>query len=462
MLLKGSVIISMVLFFAITVLKGNSTITEPIKSQEVEASFKIAPRVVNKIKMTEEDSQLLLVDKGIVELGYRLEFEEDYAMLSRDGSECQSVTNGMELTLPGTYFLTTTNKANQLLVTKLKIASNGWKDTWQIANENELDEILKAALESFHTNFSIQFNYGEFTVEEINQVLFAHIQKIIGMYPKLTFESYIIRGVSGDNPVIDIEINYPLEQIEKLKEYDKAVDKKIIDILSHEIDISQEDYEREWVLFEYLISSTEYALEGENHRIDKIDGPMIHTLFGTVIDGKAVCDGYAKTMMYLLNAVGVQTHLVFGEAEGIAHVWNQVNIQGEYYHLDATWGDIEEKQLGGFYNYFNETDDYMLKTHEWEQDLFIACENELYSFPYLPIQIEEIAKVREPKEWRRVLNKVQKDNIEEQSLILYNQTENNWDTREIISDLCNTLKKSLEYNIVEKYDTLIINYKVYQ
>lgn len=459
MLLKGRVIISMVLVLAITVLQGKSTIMEPIENQEIEASFKIATRGVDAVEVPKEDGKLMIVDKGTVEQGYRLKFEEDYAMLSRDGSECQRVTSDMELTLPGTYFLTTITEANQLLMTKLTIKANDWKDTWQIAGENELDEILKAALENFKTNFSIQFNYGEFTLEEINQVLFARVQKILAMYPKLTFDSYMIRGVPGDNPVIDIEVNYPVEQIERLKAYDRVVDKKIMNILSDEIDISQEDYEREWALFEYLIASTKYTTEGAN---GKIDEPMIHTLFGTLIDGKAVCDGYAKTMMYLLNAVGIQSRLVFGEAEGIAHVWNQVNIQGEYYHLDATWGDVEEKQLGGFYDYFNESDEYMLRTHEWEQGLFVACESERYSFSYLPIEIEGIDKVREQKEWQRVLNKVKQDNIEEHSLILYNQMENNWNTREIISDLCNTLKKSLEYNIVEKYDMLIINYKVYQ
>lgn len=447
-LLKGSAIASMILVLAMTVVQGDGA-----------ESIQAVQRRDTKIEKSEEVSDVLVADKGVVEQGHRLDFEGDYAMLSRDGSKAQKVTSGTKITKPGIYFLTSTTKKNQPMITKLTIKAKGWKDTWTIKGENELDEILKAALEGFRTTFSIQFNYGKFTMEEINEILFAHIQKVLAMYPKLTFESYVIKGVLDENPTINIEINYPLKQVEKLKAYDQEADQKIMEILRSEVSVSQEDYEKEWVLFKYLIDSTRYSAQRINNEIHIIDKPMIHTLFGALIDGQAVCDGYAKAMMYLLNIVGIPNHLTFGEADEIAHVWNQVNIQGTYYHLDATWADLEEKQLGGFYNYFNETDKYMLQTHEWEQNLFGACKDETYSLPYLPIEIEGIDKIKEKKEWKQVLNKIKKSNLEEQSLILYNNQENKWDIREMIGELCNTIKQSIEYNVVEKYDTIIINYK---
>lgn len=460
MLVKGKAIISIAIIFGMAILPGKGETTKITKGQTIERSFSIEQQVDTEIKEAKDQSDWLILDKGIVNQRYRLNFEADYAMLSRDGSECQRVTNGELINLPGTYFLTTT-KEQSFKITKLTIKPNDWKDTWKIQAEEELDEILKAALEGFRRAFSIQFDYGDFTIEEINEVLFEHIQKLLETYPKLTFESYTIRGVPGSNPTISIEINYPLQDIEKLKEYDSVIGDRIMEILTREVKGNLEDYDREWALFENMIQSTKYERELINREINGRNNGMVHTLFGTLVDGKAVCDGYAKSMMYLLNAVGVPTRLIFGEAEGIPHVWNRVNIQGKYYHLDATWGDLEEKQFGGFYDYFNETDKYMLKTHEWEEALSVMGKEEKYSLAYLPGEIEGVDKIDSKEQWSKVLGNIQRNNIEEQSLIFYNQVKNNWDTRELIGELCNTLGKSIEYNIVEKYDMLIINYKIY-
>ena len=41
---------------------------------------------------------------------------------------------------------------------------------------------------------------------------------------------------------------------------------------------------------------------------------LSHTLWGDMMDGKAVCDGYAKSLMYTLNIIGIPTQMITGRA----------------------------------------------------------------------------------------------------------------------------------------------------
>ena len=82
-------------------------------------------------------------------------------------------------------------------------------------------------------------------------------------------------------------------------------------------------------VYEYLILSTEYSLESP-------DNQNICSVF---LDKKSVCNGYAKAAQYLLNRCGIPCIIVNGTALGDAHAWNIVEINGQYYQMDATWGD---------------------------------------------------------------------------------------------------------------------------
>lgn len=76
--------------------------------------------------------------------------------------------------------------------------------------------------------------------------------------------------------------------------------------------------------------------------------------YGVLVEGKAVCQGYAKTMSLLLNKAGIENTLIMGYASE-AHMWNAVMIEGEWYEFDLTWDDIdEEAEFPGLvmYDYF--------------------------------------------------------------------------------------------------------------
>lgn len=397
---------------------------------------------------------IVLDDRGQKEIGYVLEFSGQKGMLSRDGSKSQEVVSGTILNRVGTYYLVSKEEESKETITKIEIVGEPWQDYHRVSNQDELEEVLKRALEEFSTTFSLQLMYGELTLEEVNARLFSTIENLMKQYPKLVFESYTITGRSEIDPIVEVEITYPIEDIEKLKIYEQMIENQTLELLTNFADQKEQDYEREWQIYQYVIEKIEYSQE--------FPLPMTHTLYGALIEGVAVCDGYAKSVMYLLNNVGIPTELVVGEAENVLHAWNKVKIQDEYYYVDATWGDLEENQIGGFYNYFNENRNYMEETHSWDEESEGEATNIGYTFINLPLEREDLHKVSDRGEWEVVLNQFKKDRSEEASVIFYDVEKNKWDTQEIIADLCNQLESSLEYHITEKYEALIISYRLYK
>lgn len=61
------------------------------------------------------------------------------------------------------------------------------------------------------------------------------------------------------------------------------------------------------------------------------------TMYGALINGRAVCQGYALAYKYLLNQIGIENELCSSNV--LNHAWNIVTIDGKQYHVDVTWDD---------------------------------------------------------------------------------------------------------------------------
>lgn len=126
-----------------------------------------------------------------------------------------------------------------------------------------------------------------------------------------------------------------------------------------------DEYAKVKYLYDYLIKVTEYDMNAdENQNISSV-----------FLQGRSVCQGYAKAMQYLLQKQGIQTVLITGYANGEGHAWNLVKVNGSYYYLDPTWGDAsynltesDTSYTGEVppinYDYFLVTTAEILKTHQ--------------------------------------------------------------------------------------------------
>lgn len=140
------------------------------------------------------------------------------------------------------------------------------------------------------------------------------------------------------------------------------------EVLEAGIDGEASDYEKVKYVYETLIRNTDYDLEAP-------DNQNIYSVF---VRHFSVCQGYAKATQYLLNRLGVECTLVLGTVEtGEGHAWNLVKVDGDYYYVDTTWGDVSYQTDGTFseeegaslvmpeinYDYLNVTTEELLRTH---------------------------------------------------------------------------------------------------
>ena len=99
---------------------------------------------------------------------------------------------------------------------------------------------------------------------------------------------------------------------------------------------------------------------------DSTDSQNIISVF---IKRQTVCQGYACAVQYLLGQLGIQSVIVSGTALGDAHAWNLICLDGEYYYMDATWGNNGYRNKEGLetsfidYNYMAMTTEEMLMGH---------------------------------------------------------------------------------------------------
>lgn len=126
-----------------------------------------------------------------------------------------------------------------------------------------------------------------------------------------------------------------------------------------------DEYEKVKYVYETIIQNTEYDTASA-------DNQNICSVF---LNGRSVCQGYAKALQYLLREMGMDAGLVIGTVrEGDGHAWNLVSVNDNWYYLDATWGDAfylfgeaeqeqQPKNASVNYDYLCVTTEQMEQTH---------------------------------------------------------------------------------------------------
>ena len=106
----------------------------------------------------------------------------------------------------------------------------------------------------------------------------------------------------------------------------------------------------------------------ENVRYDKLKKPYSHEIIGPLTQGVGVCEGIAKTVKALCDAVQLPCIVALSEAapeRGVKyrHTWNVITVDGQRYHLDATFDNSLQRGTPR-YDYFNLNDKSIFRDHE--------------------------------------------------------------------------------------------------
>ena len=142
--------------------------------------------------------------------------------------------------------------------------------------------------------------------------------------------------------------NLPADAGEKMEQAIAAALSRV------EPDMSQA--EKALVLHNYLVDTVAYdrglLVNGE------VSDSAVYSAYGALVNGDAVCNGYALAYQMLLKQVGINAIKV--TSTPMDHAWNLVEIDGSWYHVDTTWDDpAPNLEGGGNHFYFLRSDESM-------------------------------------------------------------------------------------------------------
>lgn len=100
----------------------------------------------------------------------------------------------------------------------------------------------------------------------------------------------------------------------------------INEFISNNINDSMSNIDKIKLFHDHIINNTEY---------DQNSNDKLYTAYSLLTNNKSTCGGYSDVMAIYLNMIGIQNYKITSEN----HIWNLVNLDGVWYHLDATWDD---------------------------------------------------------------------------------------------------------------------------
>lgn len=288
-------------------------------------------------------------------------FNKDYNDYLKDHEKLlQSVLDTLNLMLDNYVSGTATPPSNSIVS---NIVPPGGQDAQDIIDntsdtlqsESELIDKIHEAVTNFETDFSFEDDGGWCTDELLYEVIFEKVHDVymIDAFGLQAYSYSVVHEPSG-NDVYQINFIY----LDGLSTQDIAqmrsdIERKAKDIV---LDLNLgalTEYEKIEAINNYLCDSVYYP-----------DQPFIDqdfTPYGALIDGRAVCDGYARATKILADMGGLECLYVSGYCGQVGHAWNLVKIDNNYYQLDVTWNDT-----GSTDDYFLTTDDFMSLSRVWD------------------------------------------------------------------------------------------------
>ena len=150
-------------------------------------------------------------------------------------------------------------------------------------------------------------------------------------YPEIFYTdgySYEQYKFAGNIQKISYFPNYIMTS-EEISQNQAMIEQVVNEYLA-ELPQNASDYDKVKYVYEMVILNTEYNL----------DAPDNQNICSVFLGRESVCLGYAKAVQYLLQRINVEATVVTGSVlTGESHAWNLVKINGQYYYVDATWGD---------------------------------------------------------------------------------------------------------------------------
>jgi len=146
---------------------------------------------------------------------------------------------------------------------------------------------------------------------------------------------------------------------------------KYCEILAQYTSKDASDWDNELAIHDYLVSHIKY----------EVGDDAIYNAYDTLINGTAVCNGYAECFKTFMDMLNIECTAISGSASGELHIWDLVKLEGAWYQVDVTWDDPINGNAHIDHTYFNITDSDMAKDHTWVASNYPAAIGAERSYP---------------------------------------------------------------------------------
>lgn len=171
-----------------------------------------------------------------------------------------------------------------------------------------------------------------------------HAENFYTDYSKLSLSL----GIKGSNYTATLGTgrsdNYYLDKgfssVDTISLAQSSFDAIVNDVINNSSNYS--DFEKIQLANETVIESTAYDFCNSSELAEY--SPYIRTAYGALVNGKAVCEGYARALKVLLDKLNIENVLVNGyllsnENALEPHMWNYVKLENKWYAIDPTLND---------------------------------------------------------------------------------------------------------------------------
>jgi len=239
-------------------------------------------------------------------------------------------------------------------------------DIKYISGKAEMTKVLEPVVEDMNSYIALRITSSTITQDEV----ISAVNSIYTTNPAACVVppdvSVTMHPEEGLQRIIEIELEYgwKLSELQKMK---SALNDKINKLIEDVSDVKAAECALD--IFEQLAKTCVYDPEGAlRSSRSELDSGLGSTAYGALVEGYADSKGIAAAYSALCYAAGINCTVVEGTKDGEEHSWNIIDIDGSYYHVDAS-----AYYIFGLSRSFMQNDEQMKESCSWDTGKYPAC-----------------------------------------------------------------------------------------
>ena len=201
---------------------------------------------------------------------------------------------------------------------------------------------------------------SEINSEEFTKVVSKAINSLFADHPevfylKRTYSAGIQKSLLDEKYYLELDykVKDKIELDEKIADMEMAINKIVSKANKSDIFVNES------IIHDEIIKTIKYDYT-------KDEDADTHNSYSALVGKKAVCDGITKALQLVLDRLDIESLLVTGQVKEGNHAWCLVNIEDEWFNLDATSNMAINNGEITMHAFFNIDSESMRKTHVFD------------------------------------------------------------------------------------------------